>query len=187
MLYLSRSILLLICLSVLFASFVGAQVKESKQDRDLEALVSTLENSVSIPIRLPNSLNLFVTRQDKQVFVRVGEIRTEVYSSQIVEPQYSIVIENVRNCRGSRVCLLGVISGLSKISEEFQDEENKAKVINLEKGTKGFYLTGMCGISCSLDIIMWKQNGFYYEVRAANLKILQQIANQMIKSKPIEQ
>ncbi len=184
--HIQRSILLLICLTVLFASFIGAQVKKSKQDRDLESLVSTLENSVSIPIRLPNSLNLFVTPEDKKVFVRLGEIRTEVYSSQVSESQYSIVIENARNCRGSRVCLLGVISGLSKVSEEYQDEENKAEIINLEQGIKGYYLKGMCGVSCSLDIIMWKQNGFYYEIRAANLKILQQIANQMIKTKPIK-
>jgi predicted membrane GTPase involved in stress response len=172
---------------ILFVSFGLAQVKKSKQDRDLEALISTLENSVFIPIRLPNSLNLFVTPQDEQVFVRVGEIRTEVYSGQVAEPQYSIVIENSKNCRASRVCLLGIVSGLSKVSEEFRDEENKAKIINLENGIKGFHLEGMCGTSCSLDIIMWKQNGFYYEVRAANLKILRQIANQMIRSNPIEQ
>ena len=133
-------------------------------------ILPKLQNSTRVPLRLPSYLA--AEDESNQLYAVIDEATPTYYQLQFAFNS---------DCMGGTACRYGVVVGQALSSKA---KRMKGKPLRLARGITGYFVDGICGVSCSYSTLSWIQNGYRYTVGiyGADTPTLTSVANSAITS-----
>jgi hypothetical protein len=138
----------------------------------LKAALPSLQE-VSIPVRLPPSLDAFSTLTQEPLYVTVVNATAD---------DYDLAITLMADCQ-AHACMVGHLTG-----KKVTPASDQGTPVPLTGSITAAYVPPVCGANCSDAELGWVENGIRYAVtaRGEDVELLKSVANAMLSSAPID-
>jgi hypothetical protein len=141
-------------------------------DPRLKAALPALQE-VSIPVRLPPSLEAFSALTQEPLYVTVINATAD---------DYDLAITLMADCQ-AHACMVGHLIG-----KKVTSAGDQGTPVPLTGGVTASYVPPVCGANCSDAELGWVENGIRYAVtaRGEDVDLLKAVATAMLSTTPID-